>query len=148
MPSAFSANCQAENGPPRVQPLTPALCKYLAELIASRVGSAQASSLGSPAGALSDDGPTPTTTTAADSSLAGTLTETGPAQATTKTADGPGQPPEAVTVDSDTNEQPTQGGSEEARNRRKPLVVEWGGRAKPFVDGFGLCSANRWRPED
>ncbi|CAL1142577.1 unnamed protein product [Cladocopium goreaui] len=115
----------------------PALCKYLAELIASRVGSTQASSLGS------DAGTKPTTTIAADSSPTRAPAETGQTPATTTAADSP----DLGTVDSDTNELPTQGGPEEARNRGKPLVVEWGGRAKPFVDGFGLCSANRWRPE-
>ena len=118
----------------------PALCKYLAELIASRVGSASTSSLGLPAGPLTEAKPTTTTTTVA----------AGPAP--TVTTDSLDQPD-----DSDTNtqrpeagedEQQTREGPEEARNRGKPLVVEWGGRAKPFVDGFGLCSANRWRPED
>ena len=118
----------------------PALCKYLAELIASRVGSASASSLGLPTGPLTEAKPTTTTTTVA---AGPTLT------VATDSLDQPG--------DSDTDtqrpevgedEQRTREGPEEARNRGKPLVVEWGGRAKPFVDGFGLCSANRWRPED
>ena len=118
----------------------PALCKYLAELIASRVGSARTSSLGLHAGPITEAEPTTTTTTVAAGS------------ASTVTTDSLDQPD-----DSDTNTQrpeagedayPAREGPEEARNRGKPLVVEWGGRSKPFVDGFGLCSANRWRPED
>ena len=87
----------------------PALCKYLAELIASRVGSASTSSLGLPAGPLTEAKPTTTTTTVA----------AGPAP--TVPTDSLDQPD-----DSDTNtqrpeagedEQPTGKGPEEACNR-------------------------------
>ena len=28
------------------------------------------------------------------------------------------------------------------------IQVEWAGKMKEFCDGFGLCSATRWRPKD
>ena len=30
---------------------------------------------------------------------------------------------------------------------RYPLLVEWDGEVWEFVDGLGLCSCNRWRPD-
>ena len=32
-------------------------------------------------------------------------------------------------------------------NWGKPLLVEWDGEVREFVDGLGLCSCNRWRPD-
>ena len=31
-------------------------------------------------------------------------------------------------------------------NRGRPISVEWDGRTREFVDGFGLCSPTRWPP--
>ena len=31
-------------------------------------------------------------------------------------------------------------------NRGHPMVVEWDGRERDFIDGFGLCSPTRWHP--
>ena len=31
-------------------------------------------------------------------------------------------------------------------NFGKPIVVEWDGKRRPFVDGLGLCSPTRWPP--
>ena len=31
-------------------------------------------------------------------------------------------------------------------NRGHPIVVEWDGRERDFIDGFGLCSPTRWHP--
>ncbi len=31
-------------------------------------------------------------------------------------------------------------------NFGKPIMVEWDGRRRPFIDGFGLCSPTRWLP--
>ena len=32
-------------------------------------------------------------------------------------------------------------------NWGSPLIVEWDGEVREFVDGLGICSSNRWRPE-
>ena len=32
-------------------------------------------------------------------------------------------------------------------NRGMPMVVEWAGKRRELIDGFGLCSPNRWKPE-
>ena len=41
----------------------------------------------------------------------------------------------------------TQGFDMEAcLNRGRPICVEWDGRTREFVDGFGLCSPTRWPP--
>ena len=32
-------------------------------------------------------------------------------------------------------------------NWGSPLIVEWDGEVREFVDGLGICSCNRWRPE-
>ena len=31
-------------------------------------------------------------------------------------------------------------------NLGKPIIVEWDGKKRPFVDGLGLCSPTRWPP--
>ena len=31
-------------------------------------------------------------------------------------------------------------------NRGHPIMVEWDGRDRAFIDGFGLCSPTRWHP--
>ena len=31
-------------------------------------------------------------------------------------------------------------------NRGRPMLVEWDGREREFIDGFGLCSPTRWPP--
>eukprot|EP00435_Cladocopium_sp_Y103_P027253 s3393_g6.t1 len=36
---------------------------------------------------------------------------------------------------------------EACMNRGQPIRVEWDGRAREFVDGFGLCSPTRWPPK-
>ena len=35
---------------------------------------------------------------------------------------------------------------EACMNFGKPIVVEWDGKRRPFVDGLGLCSPTRWPP--
>ena len=32
------------------------------------------------------------------------------------------------------------------KNFGSPMMVEWAGVHRPFVDGFGLCSPTRWPP--
>ena len=32
------------------------------------------------------------------------------------------------------------------RNFGKPIMVEWEGKVRPFIDGLGLCSPTRWLP--
>ena len=36
---------------------------------------------------------------------------------------------------------------ESCLNRGRPMSVEWGGKCREFVDGFGLCSLGRWPPK-
>ena len=31
-------------------------------------------------------------------------------------------------------------------NRGRPMLVEWDGREREFIDAFGLCSPTRWPP--
>ena len=35
---------------------------------------------------------------------------------------------------------------EACMNFGKPIMVEWDGKRRPFVDGLGLCSPTRWHP--
>eukprot|EP00435_Cladocopium_sp_Y103_P044902 s3525_g12.t1 len=35
---------------------------------------------------------------------------------------------------------------EACMNRGQPIQVEWDGRDRPFIDGFGMCSPTRWAP--
>ena len=28
-----------------------------------------------------------------------------------------------------------------------PMLVEWSGKRRELIDGFGLCSPHRWKPE-
>lgn len=48
-------------------------------------------------------------------------------------------------------EQPLEGSSPELstapENWGQPILAEWAGDERQLVDGFGLCSPNRWRPE-
>ena len=52
-------------------------------------------------------------------------------------------PTEVVVVADDTEEQFD---IEACMNFGKPIVVEWDGKRRPFVDGLGLCSPTRWPP--
>ena len=54
-----------------------------------------------------------------------------------------GHPSEVVVVADDTEEQVD---IEAGMNFGKPIVVEWDGKRRPFVDGLGLCSPTRWPP--
>ena len=65
---------------------------------------------------------------------------------TTDTAPGEAQNHACAENDDDVVHD-TQGFDMEAcLNRGRPISVEWDGRSREFVDGFGLCSPTRWPP--
>ena len=35
---------------------------------------------------------------------------------------------------------------EACRNLGNPIIVEWDGKSRPFIDGLGFCSPTRWPP--
>ena len=44
-------------------------------------------------------------------------------------------------------EEALKAGALAAQCRSDPITVEWDGESRHFIDGFGMCSPNRWRPE-
>ena len=44
-------------------------------------------------------------------------------------------------------EEALKAGALAAQCRSDPITVEWDGETRHFIDGFGMCSPNRWRPE-
>ena len=48
-----------------------------------------------------------------------------------------------LVTDGETEEQFDMAG---CMNFGKPIIVEWDGKKRPFVDGLGLCSPTRWPP--
>lgn len=75
-----------------------------------------------------------------------TMSCSDPAPLTTGTGPEEGQNHACTEIDNDVVHE-TQGfDMESCLNKGRPISVEWDGRRREFVDGFGLCSPTRWAP--
>ena len=113
----------------------PGLCKWLAALVVSRMGV-----MNSEVSSREQESES-TTPTLPD-------TPKPPAQASSSvremTANEADKPDQETTAEP--NHLESNGMSE--LHRGQPMEMDWAGRRKPLVDGFGLCSPTLWNPAD
>ena len=132
----------------------PKLCQFLATLIASRLGKTDHSQTGQESSMLvgeiqqaqTVEPPVPLTPTSSGDQAQVQLPQAHLHQVVDepshmKSIEVPGETTERM------SDQPAST-TADASHRGTVIEVEWGGRKRQIVDGFGLCSANRWQPED
>ena len=134
------------------------LCKFLAELISSvlRKGENELQPMGDVSMAKSICATpmvTDNTTAVADNDSGATAMATDrsePLEAKVDSVGGDQEfPPKPLGLSgaSESNVGITGSGAYVGENAGQPIWVEWAGRETEFVDGFGLCSPNLYRPE-
>ena len=112
----------------------PGLCKWLAALVVSRMGVTNSE-------ASREQESESTTPTLPDTPKPPSQASSSVREMTANEADKPDQETTA-----EPNHLESNGGSE--LHRGQPMEMDWAGRRKPLVDGFGLCSPTLWNPAD
>ena len=126
----------------------PRLCHVLATLIASRLGKTDHSQTGQESMLVDEvqqmrtvEPQVPLTQTNSGDQAQDQLNPLVDGPAPMESEEMPGETTERM------SDQPAST-TADASHRGTVIEVEWGGRKRQIVDGFGLCSANRWQPED
>jgi hypothetical protein len=125
----------------------PPLCKWLAQLIVSRVGEARSELSGGRVTAMAGQA---TELSVAQGLADEPVSERMQVMETQKPLQGeaPTEKVEAVVVEEVADTGAPSKRKQQQLHRGQPRSLEWAGKQRAMVDGFGLCSPTLWHPSD
>lgn len=125
----------------------PPLCKWLAQLIVSRVGEARSELNGGRVTAMAGQA---TELSVAQGLADEPVSERMQVMETQKPLQGeaPTEKVEAVVVEEVADTGAPSKRKQQQLHRGQPRSLEWAGKQRAMVDGFGLCSPTLWHPSD